>query len=303
MTTLPLLGTHFKYHELLLDYLLGLISEVPAFPSGTEPERLCDAIEIDFNAFEPPLLLHPEDAAFVVYDTALLTIEFRRAIEFYFRLSVDDAESRFPLPGNRYIEVPRRNDAVYELARYGFDILFSQIGLDNVVRVFRSVLLEQKILFVGSDINILTLCTLAALPLALPMTYRAALLPFLPDHDDFLAFLDSPVPFCFGVLDTERLHRYYLSPDITVVFLDEHRVLYPEDIPHLPKAAELRAELKEKLKTMKIDVPRRPDQVTEFWAARECSRVKRRLKLKYLFAPPEASRLLTVFTGFVQNFV
>jgi hypothetical protein len=303
MTTLPLLGTHFKYHELLLDYLLHRISEAPAFPPGTEPERLCEAIEIDFSAFEPPLLLHPEDAAFVAYDTARLTIEFRRAIEFYFRLSVDDVEGRFPLPGNRHIEVPKREDAVRELARYGFDILFSHLSLDNVVRVFRSVLLEQKILFVGSDISVVTLCTLAALPLALPMTYRAALLPFLPDQDDFLAFLDSPVPFCFGVLSSDRLQRYCLSPDITVVCLDEHRVVYPEDIPHLPKAGELRASLKELLKTMTIDLPRRPDQVAEFWALRECSHVKKRLRLKYLFAPPEATRLLDVFTKFVQEFV
>jgi hypothetical protein len=46
-------------------------------------------------------------------------------------------------------------------------------------------------------------------------------LSFHPDSDDFLAFLDSPVPFCFGFLNTERRHKFPLTPDITIVRLDE----------------------------------------------------------------------------------
>jgi hypothetical protein len=39
------------------------------------------------------------------------------------------------------------------------------------------------------------------------MTFKAALLPFLPDDDHFIAFLDSPVSFCFGALRSDsRVH-------------------------------------------------------------------------------------------------
>jgi hypothetical protein len=299
-----MLSAHFQFHEFLVDHTLGRAAEAPVLDSPPTSSPFTEPPATDFSQFIPLLQLHPETPSFVAINPNLIPIQFRLTMEFYYRLEVDQTESKVYILNDRYtINIPKREDALSEIASYGFDILFSLLGIEHVVRVFRSVLLEQKMVFLGSDIGTVTVCALTVLPFALPMSYKSALLPYLPDHEDFLAFLDSPVPYCFGVLNSERLQGIALGNDVTIVDLDNGNVIYPEDIPHLPGATELRTQLKEFLQAPGMRVPKRPDQVAAFWATKRCSIIKKRWKLRWFFTPEEAKRLLAVFTKFLAEFV
>jgi hypothetical protein len=307
ITTLPALAAHFRFHEFLFDHLIGRCQEAPAplgvAPNGDDsPEGLEAAA--GFGHFVPALTQHPEDAAFVAVIPSGIPVQFRLALDFYYHLQVDKAQSQTHRLNERYsVTIPKMGSVVPELASAGFDVMFSLLGVENIVRVFRSVLLEQRMLVVGSDIGIVTLCTLMVLPLSLPMVYKAALLPYLPDSDHFLAFLDSPIPFCFGILNTERTAGVALSGDITIINLDERRVYYPDDIPHLPHASKLRVELHDVLARMDVLVPRRPDQAAEFWTRRDYPEVKKRWGLKYSINEEDSQELITVFINYVTDLV
>jgi hypothetical protein len=146
--------------------------------------------------------------------------------------------------------------------------------------------------FVGSDVTLVTLCAFTVLPFALPMPSKSALLPYLPDDDKFLPFLESRVPFCFEVLNSDRPQAVSIGPDVTVIDLDGANVSYPEDIPHLPGAAALRAELKELLQCPSLRVPKRADQIAGYWRTRDYPEMKKRLALRYCFMPDEARQIL-----------
>jgi hypothetical protein len=301
VTSVPMLAAHFRYHEFLVDHLLGNCHEAPIGNGAAADGQSSDPQ--DFSQFDPSLFVHPEDPAFVAVNPNAIPVQFRLSVEFYYRIEVGANPQRHQLNDRWELVVPRRDDAVRELACYGLDVLFSTVGLKNVVRVLRSVLLEQKLVFVGSDIGIVTLCALTVLPLALPMSYKCALLPYLPDDDTFLAFLDSPVPFCFGCLNSELFARMPLAPDVTVVNLDDHRVLYPHDIPHLPRASELRAQLGEVIGGMNVFVPKRARDTAAFWQARDVFGMKRRLNLKCCFTRENTYRVLDVINGYVNHFL
>jgi hypothetical protein len=297
MTTRPHVGFHLRFHEFLLDLLFG--GAAAGGDAGGAGAAGDAAAPRAFADFRPPLGAHAGDPCAAAVDAALLPPPFLAAVARYSRLAAGDAVALAP---GRALRVPPPEEALPDLARCAFDLLFSRLGCAHVVRVVRSVLLEQKLLFVGSDAGVVSLCTLAALPLALPMTYKSALLPFLPDDDDFLAFLDSPVPFCFGVLQSERLARCSIGADVTVVDLDAKRVAYPDDIPHLPRAPALRAAIAEILAAVG-DAPKAPDAADAFWDRRDCAPVKRRMRLKFPIGHDDAAKILAVVTRFVEEWV
>jgi hypothetical protein len=94
---------------------------------------------------------------------------------------------------------------------------------------------------------------------------------------------------------------------VTVVHLDEHRVTYPDNVPHLPKPERLRLTLKELLHSGKVYTPKGKPDDPEFWKKRERQMVsvpvKRRLRLKYSFCPVDVNRIMAIFGKYVGNFV
>jgi hypothetical protein len=301
VTRIPVLSAHFRFHEFIVDHILGQAHEAPLF--DCEPARDLGGEEIDFGGFVPGLQCHPENPAFVAVEPTRIPVQFRLTMEFYGGLGIDLFEAKEYVLSEKYtIRIPRRGEAVHEIASYGFDILLSTLGVEHTVRVFRSVLLEQKMVFVGSDVGLVSLAAMTTLPLALPMGYKPILLPFLPEGDGFRGAFNS-CNYCLGVLDSDQFQRVSIPSDITVIDLDAGTVRYPQDIPHLPGAQRLRAQLRELLQSMPALIPKRADQMAEFWSSRRCSEFKERLKLKYCFTPDESKKILNVFTEFVADIV
>ncbi|XP_031497112.1 uncharacterized protein LOC116262143 isoform X2 [Nymphaea colorata] len=67
------------------------------------------------------------------------------------------------------------------------------LRLDHVLVMFAAALLEKQIVFVCSNLGLLSACVLSIIPLIRPYQWQSLLMPVLPD--DMLDFLDAPVPY------------------------------------------------------------------------------------------------------------
>jgi hypothetical protein len=291
----------------LLGHILGTPTPAPDLDAEDLLPRISGDTPKNFSSFRPALVHHSEDIQFVAVDPTGLSVQFGISLEFYSRVCIGKKAQSYRLSETISLHITKRDDAILEIARHGLDILLSCMGIANVVRVLRAALLEQKIVFFGKDINTVTCSALCVLPLVVPLSYKCAMMPYLPDVEEYLAFLESPVPFCFGILNSDRSGMIRFDPDVTVVHLDERRVTYPDNVPHLPKAELLRLALKELLHSGKVCTPKgRPDDA-DFWKKRERQMIsiaiKRRLRLKYSFCPGDVNRIMSVFSKYVSEFV
>jgi hypothetical protein len=282
MTTIPVLLPHFQFHQFLLQHLLGLPVGAPTLDcDGLSPRpNIETATSRDFSDFTPALQSHTEDPLFVSVSSSSIPVQFRLSVEFYARIQNDKLRT-YRLNDQHTITVPPKCDSLRSIAQSSFEVLFNVLSIVNIVRILRALLLEDRILLVSSDIHILTTCTLSIIPLALPMTYQYALRPYLPDS--FLPFLESSVPYCFGLINNDRFGNLALNSEITLVDLDTNRVVYPEAVPHLPHAASLRTRLAECLKSVPM--------------------VAQKKRMKYAFGMADVERCLDVFARFVGEFV
>ena len=304
MVDTPFVNLHLQYHRFLAEHLFD--------PATVSPCLLCDDLLDKISSdtatvFEElGLKSYSEDMEFVGVNPEAMTIAFRMSVEFYFRLSFSvSQEKTYALTDSMSLWIPRQGDLMKDLAMYSFNVLFSCLSIDNVVRVLRAVLLEEKIVFISRDIGLVTAAALSVLPLDQPLTYQNVLLPLLPGDDEFLDFLGAPSPYCFGVLENERLSEL-IDEDITVVYLDENKVKYPETMPHLPKPGALRKHLKKELDDLDAKAPKNPDDA-EFWEQRRQRSIEttmqRSRKLKYCFLPEDCERVALIFSNYVGNFV
>lgn len=67
----------------------------------------------------------------------------------------------------------------------------------QVLTLFAGALLENQIVFVCSNLGILSASVLSLIPLIRPYQWQSLLMPVLPN--DMLDFLEAPVPYIVGV--------------------------------------------------------------------------------------------------------
>lgn len=148
---------------------------------------------------------------------------------------------------NLSFEIPTLSDQLYEIGRLSFKSLFKCLSIKDVARYYRAALLEHQILLISNDISTLTKCALATLVMVAPMSPKCAILPILPNDENFLEYLGTPTPFVFGALDTEllRSHMSRNPPDITVIDLTAGTVEYPDDVFHVPRIDVLKMKLRD----------------------------------------------------------
>ncbi|NXC58312.1 DEN2C protein, partial [Aleadryas rufinucha] len=118
-------------------------------------------------------------------------------------------EAPFPAPG-RTITVrsflPGAGDEVMELCRpldsrlehVDFECLLQCLSASHTIRVFASLLLERRVIFVADNLSTLSKCGHAAVATLYPFTWQHTYIPVLPAS--MIDIVCSPTPFLIGIL-------------------------------------------------------------------------------------------------------
>lgn len=109
------------------------------------------------------------------------------------------------------------------------------LRLEHVLTILAGALLEKQIVFVCSNLGILSASVLSVIPLIRPYHWQSLLMPVLPN--DMLDFLDAPVPYIVGVKNKTSEVQSKLANTI-LVDANKNQVRSPS-IPPLPQQKEL----------------------------------------------------------------
>uniref|UniRef100_A0A8C1MLC8 DENN domain containing 2B n=1 Tax=Cyprinus carpio TaxID=7962 RepID=A0A8C1MLC8_CYPCA len=159
------------------------------------------------------LFLHIFLLCFINFLQILDEVERRRGISaalvYPFMRSV--MESPFPAPGktikvktflpgagNEVIELRRPMDS--RLEHVDFESLFSCLSVRQVVRVFASLLLERRVIFVADKLSTLSSCVHAVVALLYPFSWQHTFIPVLPTS--MVDIVCCPTPFLVGILSS-----------------------------------------------------------------------------------------------------
>ncbi|KAF5802484.1 putative cDENN domain, uDENN domain, tripartite DENN domain, DENN domain lobe protein [Helianthus annuus] len=113
--------------------------------------------------------------------------------------------------------------------------LCGSLRLEHVLTIFAGALLEKQIVFLCSNLGILSASVLSIIPLIRPYHWQSFLMPVLPN--DMLDFLDAPVPFIVGV---KHKTAEVQSKTANVIFVDANKnQVKSSSLPHLPRQREL----------------------------------------------------------------
>eukprot|EP01119_Soliformovum_irregulare_P017830 TRINITY_DN5357_c0_g1_i1.p2 TRINITY_DN5357_c0_g1~~TRINITY_DN5357_c0_g1_i1.p2 ORF type:complete len:578 (-),score=183.77 TRINITY_DN5357_c0_g1_i1:70-1803(-) len=148
---------------------------------------------------------------------------------------------KFNLPGElRSLEfVCPPGDEDRQMAEWGLVTLFKLLSLKNIMTLFTCVMLEKSIIFFSHDVGLLSACTLSIIPLLRPYVFQGPFIPVLPE--EFLEFLESPVPYVIGAT---HLPEDLIREDKVIVDIDNDTITLPTtEISKLPEQKKLMSSL------------------------------------------------------------
>ncbi|XP_071987860.1 DENN domain-containing protein 2B isoform X2 [Engystomops pustulosus] len=118
-------------------------------------------------------------------------------------------ESPFPAPGktirvktflpgagNEVIELRRPMDS--RLEHVDFECLFRCLSVRQIIRIFASLLLERRVIFVAEKLSTLSSCSHAVVALLYPFSWQHTFIPVLPSA--MIDIVCCPTPFLVGLL-------------------------------------------------------------------------------------------------------
>ncbi|KAK9819430.1 hypothetical protein WJX74_002869 [Apatococcus lobatus] len=158
--------------------------------STGELARICDpanAMQVLQAYWEAPVPQPGEEFEFNP-DASLQPIHYRRSklhdaspLEYVHRAAIVAAES----------------EAADGLRVWTVANLCRSLSLENILTLLTGALLERQMVVFCPNLGVLSVTTLALIPLLRPFAWQSLLLPILPAS--MLAFLEAPVPFILGV--------------------------------------------------------------------------------------------------------
>ncbi|KFO89868.1 DENN domain-containing protein 2C, partial [Buceros rhinoceros silvestris] len=104
--------------------------------------------------------------------------------------------SFLPGAGNEVMELCRPLDS--RLEHVDFECLFKCLSVSHMIRVFASLLLERRVIFVADNLSTLSKCGHAAVATLYPFTWQHTYIPVLPTS--MIDIACSPTPFLIGIL-------------------------------------------------------------------------------------------------------
>jgi hypothetical protein len=160
-----------------------------------------------------------------------ITATFLRELAYFARLTPRDRPRSITLTRQSRMVIPSQGQAPKCVYYMGLDILFSSLSIDHLMTVLSVFMLEKHMVLISEDIHRLTLSVLCLQELIRPLTWQGTFVPVLPDRDDYLGMLESPVPYVIGLIKTGTQPPV---PDYaTVVDLDLDQVIEPDRTPPL----------------------------------------------------------------------
>ncbi|MEE6493264.1 hypothetical protein FKM82_016778 [Ascaphus truei] len=105
-------------------------------------------------------------------------------------------KSFLPGSGNEVIELCRPMDS--RLEHVDFDCLFTCLSVSRLIKVFASLLLERRVIFVADNLSTLSTCCHAVVAMLYPFTWQHTYIPVLPAS--MIDIVCSPTPFLIGIL-------------------------------------------------------------------------------------------------------
>ncbi|NXL84937.1 DEN2C protein, partial [Alectura lathami] len=148
-------------------------------------------------------------------------------------------KSFLPGAGNEVMKLCRPLDS--RLEHVDFECLFKCLSVSHVIRVFASLLLERRVIFVADNLSTLSKCGHAAVAMLYPFTWQHTYIPVLPTS--MIDIVCSPTPFLIGILSCSLPQLQDLPvEEVLIVDLCTDRFLQEvsdeEDIlPHKLQAA------------------------------------------------------------------
>nr|DBA17662.1 TPA: hypothetical protein GDO54_003078 [Pyxicephalus adspersus] len=172
-------------------------------------------------------------------------------------------ESPFPAPGktikvktflpgygNEVIELRRPMDS--RLEHVDFECLFKCLGVRQIIRIFASLLLERRVIFVADKLSTLSSCSHAVVALLYPFSWQHTFIPVLPSS--MIDIVCCPTPFLVGLLSSslpklkelpvEEALMVDLGSDRFIRQMDDEDALLPRKLQAaLEQALERKSEL------------------------------------------------------------
>jgi len=104
-----------------------------------------------------------------------------------------------------------------------FEPLLSALGVSSTVRLLGALMLEQRVIFIGSRLGHVSSCAHAALTLLYPLKWQHIFIPILPTS--MLSYACAPMPYVLGIL-ARHVPQLEQEPieDALYVHLDSGRI-------------------------------------------------------------------------------
>uniref|UniRef100_A0A8C8SRL9 DENN domain containing 2C n=1 Tax=Pelusios castaneus TaxID=367368 RepID=A0A8C8SRL9_9SAUR len=148
-------------------------------------------------------------------------------------------KSFLPGAGNEVIELCRPLDS--RLEHVDFECLFKCLSVCHLIKVFASLLLERRVIFVADNLSTLSKCGHAVVATLYPFTWQHTYIPVLPAS--MIDIVCSPTPFLIGILSCSLLQLQDLPiEEVLIVDLCADNFLQQvsdedEILPHKLQAA------------------------------------------------------------------
>lgn len=165
-------------------------------------------------------------------------LEFRRLGERVLHISGSSLDIRSCSTKLETIEAQNAlmvEEEAIALSAWTVSCLCGSLRLEHVLTLFAGALLEKQIVFVCSNLGILSASVLSLIPVIRPYQWQSLLMPVLPN--DMLDFLDAPVPYIVGV-QSKRSDVQSKLTNAIVVDISKNQVK-STSMPQLPKQKEL----------------------------------------------------------------
>ncbi|KAH3762094.1 DENN domain-containing protein 5 [Pelomyxa schiedti] len=112
------------------------------------------------------------------------------------------------------------------------ELLFQSLGVDVVLNIFKSLLLEERVVLCSAHSQLLnTACTVLT-SLLYPFTWHHPLIPLVPNS--IVSIFNTPSPFLLGI-PKNMLHKCFIPADVVLIDLDTATTRFPQQLPAFPE--------------------------------------------------------------------